>query len=514
MMNRDIRISLKQQAFSIRACDNGYIIPKDTAIGYVDLGNDCKAPKEYEDYLTYIRTSCAEHIDAEYFTHDVVAPDICTAIRTVAQCLDVYDSKVNGVSLYEFIDNYGTDKDKKQYKIDNAVFGRGSVEFSSRSNDTDNTGTDTSSCDSDSLSGASTNTLIAELLSRMLCKQNIKVDVTGLAAVSSKLEDIALSQLETNETLSNILKQLSDTEDHDKSADDTDYELLDSKSVSAKHIIGYEAVKAEITRRLNSRKAIILSGVPGTAKTTIVRKYLSDLFGSDDAEYRKHVEFIAFHQDYSNSDFVGGYRADKSGKFTYRDGVLAEIANRAINDKDGKYYLVIDEISRGYPEAIFGEALTAIESRGMRVKTLNGSIIIPDNLYIIGTMNIRDNSTKTVDNAFAQRFSTMEIMPQWNDELYHTITDDAKPDVNRKAVKSFIDAVSKINCDIIKDCSLGRTFVIGQRQLFYLGDKTKDEFKDAMGRVFNDIKETVHSSLSNTVYDDMLKPLEKALEEV
>lgn len=505
MMNRDIRINLKQQAFSIRACDNGYIIPKDTAIGYVDLGNDCKAPKEYEDYLTYIRTSCAEHIDAEYFTHDVVVPDICTAIRTVAQCLDVYDSKVNGVSLYEFIDNYGTDKDKKQYKIDNAVFGRGSVEFSSRSNDLD----DTSSRDSDSLSGASTNTLIAELLSRMLCKQNIKVDVTGLAAVSSKLEDIALSQLETNETLSNILKQLSDTEDHDKSADDTDYELLDSGYISAKHIIGYTEVEAEITRRLNSRKAIILSGVPGTAKTTIVRKYLSKLFSQD--EYRKHVEFIAFHQDYSNSDFVGGYKADKSGKFTYHDGVLTEIANRAINDKDGKYYLVIDEISRGYPEAIFGEALTAIESRGMRVKTSNGSLVIPDNLYIIGTMNIRDNSTKTVDTAFAQRFSMLEIMPQWNESLCTAITHDAAADVNKDAVKSFVKAVDDVNKSIIDDASLGRTFVIGPRQMFYLGDKTKDDFVAAMCRVLDDIEETVKDSISPNTYNGYIKSLEKAL---
>lgn len=505
MMNRDIRINLKQQAFSIRACDNGYIIPKDTAIGYVDLGNDCKAPKEYEDYLTYIRTSCAEHIDAEYFTHDVVVPDICTAIRTVTQCLDVYDSKVNGVSLYEFIDNYGTDKDKQQYKIDNAVFGRGSVEFSSRSNDLDNT----SSRDSDSLSGASTNTLIAELMSRVLCKQNIKVDVTGLAAVSSKLEDIALSQLETNETLSSILKQLSDTEDHDKSADDTDYELLDSGYISAKHIIGYTEVEAEITRRLNSRKAIILSGVPGTAKTTIVRKYLSKLFSQD--EYRKHVEFIAFHQDYSNSDFVGGYKADKSGKFTYHDGVLTEIANRAINDKDGKYYLVIDEISRGYPEAIFGEALTAIESRGMRVKTSNGSLVIPDNLYIIGTMNIRDNSTKTVDTAFAQRFSMLEIMPQWNESLCTAITHDAAADVNKDAVKSFVKAVDDVNKSIIDDASLGRTFVIGPRQMFYIGDKTKDDFVAAMRRVLDDIEETVKDSISPNTYNGYIKSLEKAL---
>lgn len=510
MENSNLNVNVKGQRFVLIADGGSYVIPSGTVLGYAGIDEYNYSDAYFTDYIRKIMKSVGAVRTNRAFSENVSCADICTAIRTVAQASDIVDSTVNGQKLYEFIADYGTEKDKEQFNLDSIEFGRGKVEFTlGEFTECFNSGkTD------DSISSASTNTLIAELMSRILCKQSVKVDVNGLSDITRRIADLRQAQADTNDALSRIEEIIKYDNEPSDQQDDTDYELLDSGSISAKHIIGYTEVKDEIARMLNSRKAIILSGVPGIAKTTIVRKYLSDLFSPDDAAYRKHVELIAFHQDYSNSDFVGGYKADKSGKFTYHDGVLTEIANRAINDKAGKYYLVIDEISRGYPEAIFGEALTAIESRGMRVKTSNGSLVIPNNLYIIGTMNIRDNSTKTVDTAFAQRFAMIEVMPQWNEDLYTDIVAGAAADVNTDAVLDFISAVSEINDKIIKDSSLGRDFIIGPRQLFYLGNKTKDDFKAAIKRVISDIEETVKDSTEQYKYAGLIKSMYCVLEVV
>lgn len=509
MKTSNLSIKLGEQQFLLKTDNSHYIIQSGTVLGYAGIDEYNYSDAYFAGYIRKIMKSVGAVRSNRAFSDDVSCADICTAIRTVAQASDIVDSTVNGQKLYEFIAGYGTEKDKEQFNLDSIEFGRGKVEFKQ---DEPEKHLNTDKAD-DSISSASTNTLIAELMSRVLRKQNIRVDVNGISDITRHIADLGKAQTDTNAALSRIEEIIKSENEPSNQQDDTGYELLDSGSISAKHIIGYAEIKDELTRRLNSRKAVILCGVPGTAKTTIVRKYLSELFKSDE-DYRGHVEFIAFHQDYSNSDFVGGYRADKSGKFTYRDGVLTDIANRAINDKDGKYYLVIDEISRGYPEAIFGEALTAIESRGMRVKTSNGSLVIPNNLYIIGTMNIRDNSTKTVDTAFAQRFSMMEITPQWNKGLYTDIVNGAAADINTDAVLDFISDVSEVNNRIIKDESLGRTFIIGPRQMFYIGDKTKDDFKDAIGRILNDIEETVKDSIIQSEYNGLIKKIKKALEEV
>lgn len=198
-------------------------------------------------------------------------------------------------------------------------------------------------------------------------------------------------------------------------------------------------LKSDYTSKLKASKNIIFRGAPGTGKTYLARQIAADIisggwtsdFNRLTMEEKERFEFIQFHPSYDYTDFVEGYRpvngVDNQMGFKLMPGVFKKFLNHAI--KSGKpHVFVIDEINRGEISKIFGELFFAIDpgyrGRHGAVKTQYSSIqneeeklYIPENVYIIGTMNDIDRSVEHFDFAMRRRFRFIEIKADDREQL-------------------------------------------------------------------------------------------------
>lgn len=134
-------------------------------------------------------------------------------------------------------------------------------------------------------------------------------------------------------------------------------------------------------------------------------------------------EIIQFHPAYSYEDFVRGIVAEttESGNVSYQveNKILADFAQKATDNPNGNYVLIIDEINRANLPSVLGELIYALEYRNEPVTSMyeyegEREIALPKNLFIIGTMNTADRSVGHIDYAIRRRFAFVDIFPDEN----------------------------------------------------------------------------------------------------
>ena len=177
---------------------------------------------------------------------------------------------------------------------------------------------------------------------------------------------------------------------------------------------------------------------------------------------------MQFHPNLSYEDFVRGWRPSGDGKLDLVDGPFLQMINTAKDDPESQYAIIIEEINRGNPAQIFGEMLTLLESNKRNEtealelsyrKREGERVYIPENLYVIGTMNVADRSIAMVDFALRRRFAFVDLEPIFGSTWRDWVHDQCK--IDEEFLSQIEVKMNELNEQIAGDANLGAQFRVG-----------------------------------------------------
>ena len=192
-------------------------------------------------------------------------------------------------------------------------------------------------------------------------------------------------------------------------------------------------------------------------------------------KYDELVELVSSDIEITNVDAVTKFFNRKRG--LQEDSYLFSILNKFKEKK----VLIIDEINRGNVAQIFGELITLIEpskrlgNNEAMTATLPYSqepFGVPDNLYIIGTMNTADRSVEALDTALRRRFDFEEMMPKLDSNLLKIITVGNGANVYNVDLLKLLETINN-RIVVLKD----REHQIGHS--YFMKCETEDDLKNA-----------------------------------
>lgn len=258
---------------------------------------------------------------------------------------------------------------------------------------------------------------------------------------------------------------------------------------------------------LRTFKNVILEGPPGTGKSysvaDIAHAWPRPLGSNEAGEVAagNGSWAVTFHPSTSYEEFVEGIRYNpalsdpkdpdsKARGFELRSGVFRSwiTAARAAPTRD--FLVLIDEINRANVSKVLGDLLLGLEaskrlqhdptctrvdgiheacwSNGVTVQLpySNDLLGVPDNLYLLGTMNSSDRSIAPLDAALRRRFAFIRVEPLGGEDLKSRLA-AVLPEVGSEIVERSVNALDHLNAAL--KTALGPSSTLGHSYLFDLG---------------------------------------------
>ena len=240
-------------------------------------------------------------------------------------------------------------------------------------------------------------------------------------------------------------------------------------------------------------KNLILYGPPGTGKTYNTVNYAVAIIENKTIEeiaqeerraildrYNKYkndgqIEFCTFHQSFGYEEFIEGIKpVVENGNVVYKvqDGVFKDFCEKEVSDVPVNKVFIIDEINRGNISKIFGELITLIEDSKRigadeemraRLPYSGEKFGVPNNVYLLGTMNTADRSIALIDTALRRRFKFVEMQPDV--ELLKGI------EVEGVRIKELLEMINKrIEVLYDREHTIGHSFFMGLNNASTIAD--------------------------------------------
>ena len=285
-------------------------------------------------------------------------------------------------------------------------------------------------------------------------------------------------------------------------------------------INNYDDIQLNIL--INNKFNELKTNLKSPISSIVLMKHLYEKFDLKDENFNDIIisevvskggeyKIIQFHPSYTYEDFVRGINAVTTTNgiiYKAKNKILADYADKAFKNENEKYILIIDEINRANLSSVLGELIYALEYRykfndtqrereKAEVLSMYGiiddegenkenfTLRLPENLYIIGTMNTADRSVGHIDYAIRRRFAFVEVLPEKledNSEIYFNTTDFM--DVAKLFIKigedDVVDFEKAENSDFLsddfsaKDVALGHSYFIAEKKK--ISEDNKQEY--------------------------------------